>query len=482
MADITTTSEKLERSRVRLSIEVPPDDLQSEYGRAIQRVGRRAKIPGFRPGKAPRHLVENAVGVPTVMQDMLETLVPRAYTSALDETGITPVDQPELDVPELPTLDSPFTFSAEVAVSPTIELGNIADISVEVPTSDVTAEEIETEIEQLRTTQSSWDPVERATVSGDMIQTRIQMMAEGIDKDEPQPYNVIVGENGFPEGFDGAVTGKSSGENASYETDISPNDPNESIRGKHVTFEIQIDGVSERSLPELNDEFARSAGPFDNVEALRTQVTESLTERKAHEAQQEVENQVVNALVDRATFDIADVLIDRERDQVIQDRTRALVNQGVAVDTYLAMTNQSRDSWEDEARTEGLNRIQRGLALDSYAKAEDIQVEPEELEAEIERVAAYYPEERRNLIRTNLLRDESRGQVEGTIRSRKALRTLVAAATDDAAITHDHHHDEPSSAIAAAAESGSDPAGNDDENSQDTPSPLDDSGRKTTET
>ena len=166
-------------------------------------------------------------------------------------------------------------------------------------------------------------------------------------------------------------------------------------------------------------------------------MTESLTERKAHEAQHEVENQVVNALVDRATFDIADVLIDRERDQVIQDRTRALVTQGVAVDTYLAMTNQSRDSWEDEARTEGLNRIQRGLALDSYAKAEEIQVEPEELEAEIERVAAHYPEERRNLIRTNLMRDESRGQVEGTIRSRKALHTLVAAATGDAAITHD---------------------------------------------
>ena len=188
MADITTTSEKLERSRVRLSIEVPPDDLQSEYGRAIQRVGRRAKIPGFRPGKAPRHLVENAVGVPTVMQDILETLVPRAYTSALAETGITPVDQPELDVPELPTLDSPFTFSAAVAVSPTIELGNTADISVAAPTSAVTAAEIEAEIEQLRTTQSSWDPVERATVSGEMIQTRIQIMAEGIDTEEPQPY------------------------------------------------------------------------------------------------------------------------------------------------------------------------------------------------------------------------------------------------------------------------------------------------------
>ena len=481
MADITTTSEKIEGSRVRLSVEVPPDDLQSEYRRAIQRVGRRAKIPGFRPGKAPRHLVENAVGVAVVMQDMLEILVPRAYTSALEATGVTPVDQPELDVPELPTLDAPFTFSAEVAVSPTVALGNIDDISVEVPTSEVMAEEIEAEIEQLRTTQSSWAPVERAAVSGDMLQTRIQLVAEGSGDEEPQPYNVIVGENGFPEGFDGAVTGKSSGDKASYETDISPNDPNESIRGKRVTFKIQIDGVSERSLPDLDDEFARSAGPFDNLEALRAQVTESLADRKAHEAQQEVENQAINALVDRATFDIADVLIDRERDQLIQDRTRALVNQGVAVDSYLAMTNQSRASWEDEARTEGLSRIRRGLALDSYAKAEEIQVEAEELEAEIERVTAYYPEERRNLIRSNLMRDESRRQVEGTIRSRKALHKLVTAATGDAPITHDHRHEEPSSAITAAAESGSEPSADDDENGEQPATPPD-SDRETTET
>jgi len=118
------TAEKLDGSRVRLAVEVPPEDLQKEYGRAIQRVGRRIKIPGFRPGKAPRRLVENAAGVGAVMQDLLEAVVPRAYTSALDETGVNPIDQPELDVPELPSLDAPFLFSAEVAVAPTVELGH----------------------------------------------------------------------------------------------------------------------------------------------------------------------------------------------------------------------------------------------------------------------------------------------------------------------------------------------------------------------
>ena len=188
------TAEKLEGSRVRLAVEVPPEDLQKEYSRAIQRVGLRVKVPGFRPGKAPRRLVENAAGVGTVMQDLLEAVVPRAYTSALSETGVNPIDQPELDVPELPSLDAPFLFSAEVAVAPTVELGDVDDVSISVPVEEVAEDEIDAEIEQLRVTQASWEPVERPAVAEDMVQTRIRILAAAVEPEEPQPYNVLVGE------------------------------------------------------------------------------------------------------------------------------------------------------------------------------------------------------------------------------------------------------------------------------------------------
>ena len=322
------TAEKLDGSRVRLAVEVPPEDLQKEYGRAIQRVGRRVKIPGFRPGKAPRRLVENAAGVGTVMQDLLEAVVPRAYTSALDETGVNPIDQPELDVPELPSLDAPFLFSAEVAVAPTVELGDMDDVSIEVSVDEVIEDEIEAEIEQLRTTQASWEPVERAAVAEDMVQTRIRVVGEGIEPEDPQPYNVLVGNNNFPTGFDGAVTGAVAGDAVSYDTHIPANDPNEALRGKAVTFEIQVDGVSEQVLPDLDDEFARSVGPFESVDALRERITGALQERKAREAQQELEEQAVQALVQRATFEVADVLIERESEGVLRERTDALVQQG----------------------------------------------------------------------------------------------------------------------------------------------------------
>lgn len=453
------TAEKLEGSRVRLAVEVPPEDLQKEYGRAIQRVGRRVKIPGFRPGKAPRRLVENAAGVHTVMQDLLEAVVPRAYTSALDETGVNPIDQPELDVPELPSLDAPFLFSAEVAVAPTVELGDLDDVSIEMSVDEVTEDEIEAEIEQLRTTQAAWEPVERPAVAEDMVQTRIQIVGDGIEPEDPQPYNVLVGNNGFPVGFDGAVTGALAGDEVSYDARIPPNDPNEALRGRDVTFQIQVDGVTERQLPDLDDEFARSVGPFENLEGMRERISEALGERKAHEAQHELEEQAVRNLVQRATFEIADVLIDRESEAVLRERTDTLVQQGIPVDTYLAMREQTRDEWEEEARTEALSRIHRVLALGAYADAHDITAEIEEMQAEVDRVAEYYPQERRNIIRTNLMRDEARQRVASSVRSRKAIHALVAEVTDGAAPLHDHdhHHSEPPPELAAAAEPEDDP-------------------------
>lgn len=453
------TAEKLDGSRVRLAVEVPPEDLQKEYGRAIQRVGRRVKIPGFRPGKAPRRLVENAAGVGTVMQDLLEAVVPRAYTSALDETGVTPIDQPELDVPELPTLDAPFLFSAEVAVAPTVELGDIDDVRIEVSVDEVTEDEIEAEVEQLRTTQAAWEPVERPAVAEDMVQTRIQIVGEGIEPEDPQAYNVLVGSNGFPVGFDGAVTGAVAGDSVSYDARIPPNDPNEALRGKDVTFQIQVDGVSERQLPDLDDEFARSVGPFENLDGMRERITGALGERKTHEAQHELEEQAVRNLVERATFEIADVLIQREREQVLQERTDTLVQRGIPVDTYLAMRGETRDAWEAEAGEEALNRIHRNLALDAYAEAQGIEADVDEMQAEVDRVAEYYPQERRNIIRTNLMRDEARLRVASTVRSRKAVAALVAAVTDGALPLHDHEHQhsEPSPELAAAAEPEDDP-------------------------
>ena len=448
------TAEKLEGSRVRLAVEVPPEDLQKEYSRAIQRVGLRVKVPGFRPGKAPRRLVENAAGVGTVMQDLLEAVVPRAYTSALSETGVNPIDQPELDVPELPSLDAPFLFSAEVAVAPTVELGDVDDVSISVPVEEVAVDEIDAEIEQLRVTQASWEPVERPAVAEDMVQTRIRILAAAVEPEEPQPYNVLVGDNGFPAGFDGAVTGAVAGDHVSYEARIPPNDPNEALRGENVTFEIQVDGVTERQLPDLDDEFARSVGPFESVDGLRERITSALGERKTHEAQHELEEQAVQALIQCTTFEIADVLVEREREQVLRERTEALVSRGVPVDTYLAMQGQTRDAWQEEADGEALNRIHRGLALDAYADAQDITADEDEMQAEVDRVAEYYPQDRRNIIRTNLMRDETSGRVAATIRSRKALRALVTAVTDGAAPLHDHdhHHPEPSPELAAAAE------------------------------
>jgi len=332
-------------------------------------------------------------------------------------------------------------------------------VSIEVSVDEVTEDEIEAEIEQLRTTQASWEPVERPAVAEDMVQTRIRIVGDGIEPEDPQAYNVLVGNNGFPVGFDGAVTGAAAGDQVSYDAQIPPNDPNEALRGRDVTFEIQVDGVSEQQLPDLDDEFARSVGPFETLEGMRERISGALGERKTHESQHELEEQAVQAVVQRATFEMADVLIERESEGVLRERTDMLGRRGVPVDTYLAMREQTGDEWEEEARSEALNRIHRALALDAYADAHELTAEVDEMQAEVDRVAEYYPQERRNIIRTNLMRDEAGQHVARSVRSRKAIRALVAAVTDGAAPLHDHdhHHPEPPPELAAAAEPEDDP-------------------------
>ena len=195
------TASKLEGSRVRLDVEVGPEDLQREYARAIRRVSGRVSIPGFRRGKAPRRIVESYVGAEAVMREMVEHVVPRAYTDAVEQTGVEPLDQPELDLPDVPSLDAPLVFSAEVAVAPDVELGDVATLEVEAETPEVSDEDVETQVTELREMRTTWDPVERPAQLDDVVRVEISIDAARAARNqesEPQVYSVRLGQNGFP--------------------------------------------------------------------------------------------------------------------------------------------------------------------------------------------------------------------------------------------------------------------------------------------
>jgi len=446
------TAEKLDRSRVRLQVEVGTDDLKKEYDRAVRRVAGRVNIRGFRKGKAPRSIIESYLGVDYVMRDLVDNLVPRVYGEAVQQTGVTPIADPTLDMPDAPTLEKPLVFSAEVAVAPTAALGDLTDVHVATPEPEVTDAEVEADLEQLRRRHGTWEAVSEPAALGRMIQAQIEVRGEGLTQGKPQPYQIILGENGFPAGFDAAVVGLGAGQPASFTADIPADDPNVRLRGKHVTFAIQIEEVRERRLPELDDAFAMLAGRVESLDALRARVRAERLDQKRHELQHKLEEDALAALVERSTFDIPDVLIDRERDALVESQTRSLVAQGLAVDSYLAMTEQSREEWQAAARVRAERNIRHSLALDATARANQIEVSRDALEAEATRIAEFYPEDRRGAVRRSLLRGESRERIESNLRNRAALNHVVAKVTGGHAPLHDHHDHAPEAGLAATAE------------------------------
>ncbi len=446
------TASKLEGSRVRLDVEVGPEALQREYARAIRRVSGRVSIPGFRRGKAPRPIVESYVGAEAVMREMVEHLVPRAYSDAVEQTGVEPLDQPELDLPDLPSLDAPLVFSAEVAVAPEVELGDVSTLDVEAETPEVSDEEIEAQVAELREMRTTWDDVERPAQLDDVVRVEISVDAAGLSEHEPQAYSVRLGQNGFPAEFDEELSGKSAGDEFDFESEIPIDDPNPELRGRRVAFSGTLQGVSEARLPDMDDGFAQTMAGLDTMDALRADIRERLLEQRRLAAQGKLEDDVLDALVDASTFEVPGVLVEQEHGALLERETQTLVSRGVAVDSYLGSIGQTRAEWEEHWREQAVMRVHRGIVLEHYADAEEIQADGDEIVEEIDRVAASYPEARQDTARRSLARDEGRARIESAIRNRKALAKLVEAVTGQAGPAHDHQSEQEPDPDAAAAE------------------------------
>jgi trigger factor len=433
------TANKLEGSRVRLEVEISTDELKTEYARAIRRVSGRVSIPGFRRGKAPRHIVEGYLGAETVLGEMAEYLVPRAYADAVEQTGVQPIDQPDLEMPDQPSLDVPLVFSAEVMVSPDVELGDTSAISVEPETPEVTDGEVEDQVKELREMRTTWEPVERAAKLEDLTQIEIAIEAPGLPDGSPEVYSVRLGQNGFPSGFDDAIVGKSAGDEFTFEASIPIDDPNPQLRGRNASFSGTLQTVSEPCLPDLDDEFAKSMSGLETMDGLRGDIRKRMLEQREHASQHKLEDDVLDALAESSSFEVPAVLVDQEHGTLLERETQAMVGRGIAVDTYLGSIGQTRAEWEQQLREQAESRVRRGIVLEKFAEAEDIRAEENEILDEISSVALQYPEARRDTVRRSLSREEGRTRIESSVRNRKALAKLVETVTGLSEPLHDHH-------------------------------------------
>ncbi|SOC02676.1 trigger factor [Ureibacillus xyleni] len=418
--------EKQEGNIGTLTIEVPAEEVNKALDKAFAKVVKTINVPGFRKGKMPRPLFEKRFGVEALYQDALEILVPDAYSNAIDEAGITPVDYPEIDGTENFAKGQNFTFTAKVTVKPEPKLGEYKGLEVKKASVEVTDEEVEAQIQEQLARKAELEIKEdEAIVEGDTAVIDFEGFQDGVafEGGKGEDYPLEIGSGSFIPGFEEQLVGVKAGESKDVVVTFPEEYHAAELAGKEATFKVTVKEVKTKVLPELNDEFAKEIDPeVESLEALRTKLKEQAAEQKKADAEAALRDELVEKASENAEIDIPESMIHNEIHRMIDEFAQRLQMQGMSLDLYYQFSGQNEDALHEQMRPEAENRVRVSLTLEAIGKAENIEVTEEDVNAELEKMAGQFGMNKDQIItalggNTEIL--------ENDIRTQKTVEFLV---------------------------------------------------------
>jgi trigger factor len=427
-----TTVERESPTKVRLTVEVEPTEVDELTTKTVRRLGQDLKVPGFRKGKVPRQIIESRMGRQAIRQRMLEESLPTLYTEATRSESLRPVSSPELDVEEFEG-DS-LVFTATVEVRPDIRLPEYTGIPVERPSSKATREEIDDRLDVLRKRFATLEPVARNAEKGDhvLIDIRASHHDEKIEEASATDLMYEIGSGTLTPETDDELTGKRAGDIVKFNA-VLPERLSGEHAGQEVTLTVIVKEVNARRLPALDDDFAKTASEFDTLEELKNEIRARIEEYKGVQAEREVTNRVLDELLDITEVPVPQSLIDAEAKARMDSLMGEVRRHGMTLPGYLEVVNMSNEELVSSQRRGAERSIAADFLLDDIAKAEQLSVTRAEVDEEIDQLA------RRSGRNADELRRElaREGRVEalaGDILRRKVLNYLVehAEITDEA--------------------------------------------------
>ncbi|MHB0913632.1 MAG: trigger factor [Armatimonadota bacterium] len=380
------TLEQLDPCKVQLDIEVEADRVAETVEKVFREYAKHTTVPGFRKGKAPKNLVARYVSEESVRQRALEDLMPEAYMEALKEKDIDPYGDPSVEDVHFEK-DEPLVFKALVPLPPKVELGDYKGIEAKREKTKITDEDVEKELANLQENNATAEKVDdRGVGENDIVIANMSAVAEGEEPTEPRRSLVRMGEN-IP-GFDEAVKGLKVGERKTFSLPYPEDFEDKDLAGKTVQFDLSVEGIRERKVPELNDEFAKKIGNFDSFEAMRASMKEEMEKSAETAADREVDRKIVDEIVSRSEVCFPDVMVEHELHHDLQEIQSRLSQRGLNIEQYLKMSGKTSEEMLAELREAAERRIRVGLVLGKIAETEKIDVTDEDVEAEIERMVA----------------------------------------------------------------------------------------------
>jgi len=426
---VKSSVEALEGNKVKLSVEVEPTELDKAISDAFKRIAKEVRIPGFRPGKAPRAILEARLGTDVARQEALREALPEWYAQAVTDNNVDVIAPPEIDITAGQDEGEQLAFDAVVEIRPKINVAGYGNLRVSVPSPVVAEEDVDAQIERLRGQFGELRTVERAAQDGDHVSIDIAGSVhdepiEGLTADD---YVYEVGSASIVEEIDEHLRGAKPGDILVFDADHP--DPDE----EHpISFRILVKEVKEKILPDLDDEWANEASEFETLDALKDDFRTRLGAVKRVQAQLSLRQGVIDELVKLVDDEPPAALVDAELDRRVRDLVHRLNHQGASVEQYLMATGKTGEDLTDELREQAVSAVKADLALRAVIEAEGITATDEEVDAEIERLARQI-EQKPEKVRKELERGGQIEAVRSDVTRGKALEWLAdhAEAVDD---------------------------------------------------
>ena len=422
--------ETLEKSMAKLTIEVSAEEFETALDKAYKKNKNKISLPGFRKGKAPRAMIEKMYGTGVFYEDAANDLIPNAYESAAKESELEIVAQPSIDVTQIEK-GKPFIFTATVAVKPEVTLGEYKGIEVEKKTAEVTDEELQAEIDKVRESNSRMITVDdRAVQDGDITTIDFEGFVDGepFEGGKGEDYPLTIGSHSFIDNFEEQLIGKNIGEETEVNVTFPEQYQAEELQGKPAVFKVTIKEIKVKELPELDDDFAQDVSEFDTVDEYKEDLKKKLLEKKEAALKREKEEDVVGKIIENATMEIPDPMVDTQVRQMVQEFSQRIQSQGLSLQQYMQFTGMTPESLTNELQPQALKRIQSRLVLEAVAAAENIETSDEDLAKELEKMAEMYQMEADKL--KELVGEEEKKQIALDLAVQKAVELVVDAAVE----------------------------------------------------
>jgi trigger factor len=385
---------KLPKSQIEILLSVPAKELEIFLDMAAEELGKEIKIDGFRPGKAPRNIVEQKLGSEKVLAHGAEKAVKKSYVDSITKNKIEAIGEPKITITKIAP-GNDLEFKAVVSVMPEIKLGNhrkdVQKIKKE-KKIEVSEKEVSDELQNLARSRAKLITVTRPAQKGDRVEIDFEVQIEGkaIEGGTSKNHPLTIGENFFIPGFEENLIEMKEGEEKTFELPFPDDYHKKDLAGKMASFKVRIALVQKKELPKVDDDFAKSLGEFENLEKFKTNLKEGIKIEKEKKNQEKWRSEAIEEIVKGSQMEIPDVLLEGELDKMMAEFEQNIAQMGMEMEAYLANLKKTKEELQKDWHEPAEKRVKAALALREIAESESIKVESKEIEEEMNKVIAYY--------------------------------------------------------------------------------------------